>query len=151
MLQPHAALSGPGVPAEGVAYVLDLPAVEQMLAHDLLIRQIVHSNQPVGVQLTEGIYVGDHAPWCVDGPDAENGEGQVFAQLPDVLLLRGCAEELLCCERHGEPAVKAAFASYALRLQQAASDLGLKTVSWARMSTRAMLQRKSRAKRRCGN
>ena len=31
MLQPHAALSGPGLPAEGVAHVLDLPAVEERL------------------------------------------------------------------------------------------------------------------------
>ena len=35
MLQPHAALSGLGLPAEGVARVLDLPAVEERLAHDL--------------------------------------------------------------------------------------------------------------------
>ena len=65
MLQPDAALSGPGLPAEGVAYVLDLPAVEERLAHHLLIGQIVHSNQAVGVHQTEGICVCDHAPWRV--------------------------------------------------------------------------------------
>ena len=99
--------------------MLDLSAVEERLAHDLLMRQIVHSNQPVGVQLTGGIYVCDRAPWRVDGPDAETGKGLVPAQLLNVLLLRGCAEELLCCERHGEPAVKEGFPSYALSLHAA--------------------------------
>jgi hypothetical protein len=105
--------------------VLDLPAVEEGLAHDLLIRQVVHGYQPVGVQLTEGIYVGHYAPGCVNGAGAEAGEGQVSAELPEVLLLRGCAEALFSCERHGEPAAEESLPSDALRLQEAADDLGL--------------------------
>ncbi len=87
MQQSDAALSGSGLPEDGVVHVLDLPAVEEGLAHDLLIRQVVHGYQPVGVQLTEGIYVGHYAPGCVNGAGAEAGEGQVSAELPDVLLL----------------------------------------------------------------
>ncbi len=87
MLQPDTALSGPGLPSNGIAHVLNLPAVEEGLAHDLMIRHLVHSHQPVGVKLTEGVYVGYHAPGCVDGAGVEAGEGQVTAELPDVLLL----------------------------------------------------------------
>jgi len=86
VLQPDAALSGPGLPSNGIAHVLNLPAVEEGLAHDLMMRQLVHSHQPVGVKLTEGVYVGYHV-WCVDGAGAEAVEEQVSAELPDVLLL----------------------------------------------------------------
>ena len=98
MLQSDAALSGPGLPGDGVAHVLDVPAAEEGLAHDLLIRQVVHGNQSVEVQLAEGVYVGCPPLGRVNGCGAEAGEGQVSAELPEVLLLRGCADELLCCE-----------------------------------------------------
>ena len=71
----------------GFAYVLNLPAVEEGLAHGLMIRQLVFRHQPVGVKLTEGVYAGYHASGCIDGAGAEAGEGQVSAELPDVLLL----------------------------------------------------------------
>ncbi len=65
MLQPDAALSAPGLPpSNGIAHVLNLPAVEEGLAHDLMVRQLVHGQQPVGVKLTEGVYVGYHASGC---------------------------------------------------------------------------------------
>lgn len=62
-------------PCLAQAYVLHLLAVEERLAHDLQMRQIAHGDQSVRVQLTEGIYVGDHAPRCVYRPVAETGEG----------------------------------------------------------------------------
>ena len=61
--------------------MLDLPAVEQWLAHDLLIRQVLHCYQPVRMQLTEGINVGCHPCRCVDEAGAEAGEGQVSAEM----------------------------------------------------------------------
>ncbi len=107
--------------------MLDLPTVEQWLAHDLLIRQILHGHQSVRMQLTEGVNIGCHPRWRIDEAGAEAGEGQVSAKLPDVLLLWRCAEDLPCCERHGEPAVEEGLPGYVLRLQQAADDLGLES------------------------
>jgi len=89
VLQPDTALSGPGLPSNGIAHVLNLPAVKEGLAHDLMIRQLVHSHQPAGGE-ADGVYVSMyvyHASGCVYGAGAEAGEGQVSAGLPDVLLL----------------------------------------------------------------
>ena len=38
-----------------------------------------------------------------------------------------CCEHLLCREGHGQPAVEEGLPGYALRLQQAADDLGLES------------------------
>ena len=111
----------------GIAHVLDLPIVEQWLAHDLLIRQILHCHQSVRMQLTEDVNIGCHPRWRINEAGAEAGEGQVSAKLPDGLLLWRCAEDLPCCERHGEPAVEEGLPGYVLRLQQAADDLGLES------------------------
>ena len=78
-------------------------------------------------QLTEGINVGCHPCRCVDEAGAEAGEGQVSAELPYVLLLWRCCEHLLCPEGHGQPAVEEGLSGYALRVQQAADDLGLES------------------------
>ena len=61
-------------------------------------------HQPVRMQLTEGINVGCDPCWCVDEAAAEAGEEQVSAELPYVLLLWRCGEDLLCREGHGQPA-----------------------------------------------
>jgi hypothetical protein len=106
MLQPHAAMPGPGLLGDGVARVLALLAVEERLAHDPLIWRVLRGDQPVRVQLAEGVYIGGHALWRVYTASAEAGEEEVSADLPDVLLLRRRDEPLLCCQGHGQPAVE---------------------------------------------
>ena len=49
------------------------------------------------------------------------------ANLPDVLLLRECAEQLLCCQGHAKPPVEEGFPADALRFRQAGRDLGLES------------------------
>ena len=90
------------------------------------------------MQLTEGVNKGCHPRWRINEAGAEAGEGQVSAKLPDVLLLWRCAEDLPCCERHGEPAVEEGLPGYVSGSSRRPMILAWRAVSWARMSTRAM-------------